>query len=150
MTDLEEIPEPITEAALTASRQVRDLLIVKTITGQPWTLEFLSDRHLRQLPAILDGVARLNQRMRDARFTNIPRPVFKRAFFHNLWLGGRFVTQGPGNVHAMSQRARRHITINGEPVLELDLAASHPTIALALMQPENGGPGRDLSALGGF
>ena len=48
--------------------------------------------------------------------------------------GGRIYAQGPDNYqNGISKDERQRITINGEPVAELDLSASFLSIALALL-----------------
>lgn len=47
-----------------------------------------------------------------------------------LWLGGRIYTKGPDTFQTITKEERKHITINGEPVAEVDIQASSLSIAL--------------------
>lgn len=48
----------------------------------------------------------------------------------NLWLGGRIYTKGPDTFQTITKEERKHITINGEPVAEVDIQAASLSIAL--------------------
>lgn len=47
-----------------------------------------------------------------------------------LWLGGRIYTKGPDTFQTITKEERKHITINGEPVAEVDIQAAALSIAL--------------------
>lgn len=47
-----------------------------------------------------------------------------------LWLGGRIYTKGPDTFQTITKEERKHITINGEPVAEVDIQAAVLSIAL--------------------
>lgn len=67
-------------------------------------------------------------------FTGCAEPVFQARFSGVREFGGRIYAQGPDNYqNGISKDERQHITINGEPVAELDLSASFLSIALALL-----------------
>lgn len=47
-----------------------------------------------------------------------------------LWLGGRIYTKGPDTFQTITKEERKHITINGEPVAEVDIQAAALSFAL--------------------
>ena len=96
-----------------------------------------------------ERVAELNQAVQRADIRGCLAPAFRRIFRHDLRLGGRLYAVGAANVQLMSEGERRAITINGEPVVEVDVHGSQLTVFLGLtgftILPEG-----DLYTLGGL
>lgn len=81
--------------------------------------------------------------MAETEFTGCASPVFQARFIGVREFGGRVYAQGADNYqNGISKAERRKITINGEPVAEIDLAGSYLSIALALLNapPPEGDP----------
>jgi hypothetical protein len=120
-----------------------------------------SDRSDRDKPAQLppeqvvvaetmrSQMAALNEALARAEIRGCLAPAFRRIFKHDLRLGGRLYAVGANNVQTMGEAERRAISINGEPVVELDVHASQLTVFLALTDAREL-PEGDLYAIGGF
>ncbi|MFT8325803.1 hypothetical protein [Gluconobacter oxydans] len=76
----------------------------------------------------------LTQAIAGSTFTGCADPVFQASFSGRRELGGRIYAQGTDNYQTLTKAERKQITINGEPVAELDLSASFLSIALALLK----------------
>ena len=124
------------------------LLVLKcATTRQGEVLPFIkphqavwSDAHKRLLA--------LNDRIAAASVEGVPVPNFRRTFIHDMQLGGRFVTRGEGNFSMLPKAARSRITVAGEAVVTVDIAAAHLTICLALIEQSKVVPEADLYAVG--
>jgi hypothetical protein len=80
-----------------------------------------------------EDVAALNESVARADIRHCRAPAFSRVFRHDLRLGGRYYAVGGGDTfQQMSEDERARITINGEPVTEIDIHAANLTIFLAL------------------
>ncbi|MGF1276017.1 hypothetical protein [Acetobacter pasteurianus] len=78
----------------------------------------------------LSFIERLNAAVLGADIQGcIPSPLYMRQG-PNLWLGGRIYTKGPDTFQTITKEERKHITINGEPVAEVDIQAASLSIAL--------------------
>ncbi|OAG72032.1 hypothetical protein A0J51_02623 [Gluconobacter japonicus] len=75
----------------------------------------------------------LTQAIAGCTFTGCAEPVFQASFSGRREFGGRIYAQGADNYQTLTKAERKQITINGEPVAELDLSASFLSIALALL-----------------
>ncbi|MCP1237013.1 hypothetical protein NKW55_10395 [Gluconobacter kondonii] len=76
----------------------------------------------------------LTQAIARSTFTGCSTPVLQASFSGRRELGGRIYAQGADNYQTLTQEERKQITINDEPVAELDLSASFLSIALALLK----------------
>ena len=94
-------------------------------------------------------VAAINAAAARADIRGCLAPAFRRVFRHDLRLGGRLYAVGANNVQTMGADERVGITIDGEPVVELDVHASQLTVFLALTGTREL-PDGDLYAVGGL
>lgn len=99
--------------------------------------------------ALADTVHEINRFLAEQDLGGLPFLGFKRIFFRlpNAkgfgWKhGGRLYSFGDGHFQGMSKEDRLKIEINGEPVVELDVKASHLTIYCGLTG-EGASLGRD-------
>lgn len=90
----------------------------------------------------------LNDRIAAATIEGVATPIFRRTFTHDMQLGGRFVTHGAESLSNMPRAARSKITVSGEAVVVVDIAAAHLTICLALLDRSKVVPEEDPYALG--
>ncbi|GCD58210.1 hypothetical protein NBRC3280_0693 [Acetobacter pasteurianus NBRC 3280] len=75
-------------------------------------------------------IERLNKAVLGADIQGcIQSPLYMRQG-PKLWLGGRLYTKGPDTFQTITKEERKHITINGEPVAEVDIQAASLSIAL--------------------
>ena len=99
------------------------------------TKEIMCDKYVR-------GVLSLKQKMDDynycisrARLTwkgeSIPPQQYMRIFTDSLKYGGRLYNR-VGGIQTMKQEDRKFLSIDGEPVVELDFKALHPSILYEL------------------
>lgn len=78
----------------------------------------------------LSLMERLNRAVLGADIQGcIQSPLYMRQG-PKLWLGGRIYTKGPDTFQTITKEERKHITINGEPVAEVDIRAAVLSIAL--------------------
>lgn len=78
----------------------------------------------------LSLMERLNKAVLGADIQGcIQSPLYMRQG-PKLWLGGRIYTKGPDTFQTITKEERKHITINGEPVAEVDIQAAVLSIAL--------------------
>ena len=77
-------------------------------------------------------VARLNAHIGDADIRGCTPILFYRKFNGDLRLGGRLYTPGSDSLHNVPKTDRAAITINGEPVVEVDGAAMQLSLLLNL------------------
>jgi hypothetical protein len=74
-------------------------------------------------------VKELNEFLARVKLTGGRHEGYVRVFNNSSWkAGGRLYSQGDGNYQMMSEPERLKMTINGEPVAEIDIKASHLTI----------------------
>ncbi len=92
----------------------------------------LTPAQTEEKDAIRARVAALNARVAAVDIRGCRAPAFRRNFRPSLQLGGRLYSVGTGHYQAMSKADRADITINGEPVVEIDIHAAHLSIFLAL------------------
>lgn len=82
----------------------------------------------------------INQHMENQSFVGTKSPQYRRTFCNGdaksfSWdQGGRLSAVGTNSYQSLSPSERKNILINGEPVTELDIKASHLTIYCALRQ----------------
>lgn len=74
----------------------------------------------------------LNDRVAAADIRGCLAPAFRRVFGPDLRLGGRYYALGSESFQVMSEAERSKITIDGSPVVEVDIHACNLTIFLAL------------------
>lgn len=88
--------------------------------------------------SLRDRVARLNSYIADQTIEGAPSVAFYRLFNEggatgfNWDKGGRLYVANGGGYQIMKKAGRKALTINGEPVIELDVTASHLGILHAL------------------
>jgi hypothetical protein len=119
--------------------------------------DLLNESKLAQLPPEQEAAAEkmrsrvveLNEAALRADIRGCLAPAFRRVFRHDLRLGGRLYAVGANNIQNMNESERRAITIDGEPVVELDVHASQLTVFLALTGTREL-PEGDLYAVGGL
>lgn len=79
-----------------------------------------------------DEVLKYNESLCSARIewggTPVPFVEYKRSFSDDLYHGGRLYADGGGVQTIPSVYRRKHLTIDGEPVVEVDYSAQHPRI----------------------
>lgn len=73
----------------------------------------------------------LNEGVAGANIQNTRVGLLRRIFNRNFSHGGRFYAMG-GGWQTLSKQARSRIQIDGEPVVELDYVAMHPTLIYAM------------------
>ncbi|GBR57246.1 hypothetical protein AA18889_1072 [Acetobacter senegalensis DSM 18889] len=97
----------------------------------------------------LSLMERLNRAVLSADIQGcIQSPLYMRQG-PDLWLGGRIYTKGPDTFQTITKEERKHITINGEPVAEVDIQAAVLSIALRwLSSCPNIGPSVVIPPLG--
>jgi len=84
------------------------------------------------VPGVVAGVERLNHACDGLIVTGCARPRFTRIYGPTLFHGGRFYATGQADsFQKIRKEERRRITINGEPVAEVDLKAAFLSIFLA-------------------
>ena len=108
---------------------VRDCIGWKDIGGVP---SAIPEAHREAVEPIRARVAALNAHLAAARIEGCRAPVLVRRFRHGLQLGGRLYAKGTDSVTTIRAPERLDIRVNGEPVAEVDISASHLTIFLAL------------------
>ncbi|WP_308719510.1 hypothetical protein [Komagataeibacter xylinus] len=91
--------------------------------------------------SLTDFMARLSSAMALHRITGCAAPVFQMSFTGSLDFGGRIYAKGADNYqNSLLKADRQFITIDDEPVAEVDISASFLSIALILsggtMPPE--------------
>ena len=106
----------VTAYSLSCDKQKR-----RSLVGQPAEAE-----------AIKFGVAQLNDQVRLVPITGCPAPAFRRIFWGNLQLGGRFYAVGGSNYQNMLREDRALIRIGGEAVVEVHVHAAFLTLLLGL------------------
>lgn len=88
--------------------------------------------------SLVDQIRELNAFLAKHSFNLDVPPQLKRIFNNgdaedfNWNKGGRLIAIGQGNYQSMGSAARANITINDEPVVEIDIKASHLTVFHAL------------------
>ena len=143
-------PEPVATSPVAPQPLVSQdgLLVLKCAkTKQGEILPFIKPH-----PAIWGGAHKrllaLNERITAAPIEGVPMPIFRRTFIHDMQLGGRFVTDGAEGLSMLPKAARSRITMAGEAVATVDIAAAHLTICLALIEQSKVVAGADLYAVG--
>lgn len=109
-----------------------------------YNLLILRDEEKNDVPFEMTEVLKLQKKLllaynefletvefRDKNGNIIDEPFLRRIYNVDLEHGGRFYTSR-GVVQNMSKRDRLSITIGGEPSAEVDIHASHPTLAYTL------------------
>lgn len=76
----------------------------------------------------------LTQAIARSTFTGCSTPVLQASFSGRREFGGRIYAQGADSYQTLTKAERKQITIDDEPVAELDLSASFLSIALALLK----------------
>ena len=96
------------------------------------TVVAVPDHQQADAEVLRAGVQTLNELVAAADIRGCRAPAFRRSFRSDLRLGGRFHAIGDSNFQSMSEHERLGITINGEPVVEVDMRSAYLTIFLAL------------------
>jgi hypothetical protein len=141
---------PISRVAETMRPEIahNDLVICRHLLDDDELAELPPDQEA-EVEKMRAGVSELNQVVQRADMRGCFAPAFRRIFRHDLRLHGRLYAVGANNIQNMSPAERRTITINGEPVVEVDVHASQLTVFLGLtgftFLPDG-----DLYDLGGF
>src|SRR5262249_31760046 len=79
-------------------------------------------------------VKELNEILRRCKLTGGRHEGYQRTFNNASWeKGSRLNSIGEGNYQQLSEDKRLKMTINGEPVAEIDIKASHLTIYHAMV-----------------
>src|SRR5262249_10365889 len=79
-------------------------------------------------------VKELNEFLARVKLTGGHHEGYVRVFNNASWeAGGRLYSQGEGNYQLISEPERLEMKINGEPVAEIDIKASHLTIYHAMV-----------------
>jgi hypothetical protein len=76
------------------------------------------------------SLEQLNEAIRSTDISDNVAAPLTRIFNRNFRRGGRFYAQG-GGWQSMKKEARKRITIDGEPVVEIDYKTLHPAILYA-------------------
>jgi hypothetical protein len=110
-----------------------------------------ADPHWAEVRAEVEAV---NQAAANHAVTGCVPPRWKRTFTGSIDLGGRWYAQGHvGNYQVLSKADRLAITIDEEPLAEVDVSASHLSIVhglLGLPMPDPDGSDADLYAIAGI
>jgi hypothetical protein len=115
------VPEPIQVFALKRPRRAEKVPMVIR-RGDP------------DATRLRNEIAQYNEWVGQHEITGCLPPRFKRVFTSSWLLGGRWYAVGNEGVYQrMSEAERLRITINGEPVVEADVRASHLSIMLGLL-----------------
>lgn len=111
--------------------QIRDRLLKENISTKGHTGVADMQQFVSKYNALLADT--------DIRVTSSPVPVqqYSRIFSDNTSRGGRYYNSA-GGVQTMPSGMRKHITINGEPTVELDFKALHPNILYEYTEQELG------------
>lgn len=109
-----------------------DRLVLCRSLGDNHKVAQLSPQQCDEADVMRKDVAALNERVAGADIRGCRAPAFRRSFRHDLRMGGRYYAIGTGNFQQMSEAERTHITINGAPVVEVDIHACNLSIFLAL------------------
>ncbi|WP_116599857.1 hypothetical protein [Primorskyibacter marinus] len=87
-----------------------------------------------------EEIRQFNAYLAAQEFEGMPQPLLSRCFNNGddtdfRWnKGGRFYANGSNNYQSMKSAGRRKITINGQATVELDVRASHLTLAYGLLR----------------
>ena len=101
--------------------------------------------HSHRLETIKADVAETNKLVAATVVQGCEPILFYRGFTHSLDYGGRWYVEG-GSYQTLSKEERSRLQIDGEPVVEIDVRASHLTILHGLL----GIPMPDGDPYGGF
>ncbi|MDE2463669.1 MAG: hypothetical protein KGO02_08155 [Alphaproteobacteria bacterium] len=88
----------------------------------------MEDNATREIVAVVEQA---NAVFARHRFENCTPPALYRAFREDFTLGGRWITAGAAPIQQMSADDRLKITIDGQPVAEIDVKASQLSILAA-------------------
>jgi len=133
------VPQAPTKAPLVPEPPVE----VLTLASKNWRLKGAPREQRQPLPLaalgseerpVLDEVREMNRLAEAQTVTGCCPPRWKRGFIVNGQLGGRWQALGTEAVYQMMpEEERLGIRINGEPVAEIDVSASHLSIMHGLL-----------------
>jgi hypothetical protein len=123
---------PVSRKAETKRINVAPDRLVTCLTFRDDTPVQLPPEQCAQAEAMQRDVALLNAIVAQVEIRGCRAPAFRRAFRHDLRLGGRYYAVGNGSFQGMPEEERARITINGEPTVEVDIHACNLSIFLAL------------------
>ena len=106
------------------------LIVLRDANGEPQ--DFAETEHTRTLSKGLKKINRINGGAKIGFTSYQVRTQLHAVHNKDFTRGGRLYTSGLHHFQGLEGRKRRRLTINGEPVVELDFSGYHPHLLYAM------------------